>query len=515
VQQTWAGGTDTSWFNPSNWSPATVPGPTSLVAISPAANQPILSADTTIAHLDVQAGASLSVQTSGSQNVTLTLTNGATNQGAIDLVHLAGPGGGIAAVSSTGGLFSNTSAGVIGSSTGDSSGGRALSGNLNNLGNINVNYDLSLGAGSTLANSGSLTVGPSATLSLTGSTFSNFNSGTGVLTGGTYLVSGTLKFDNAAVTSLAANVTLNGAGAQMVSQLNADGLSGLASITSGGSLQLQNARNYSPAGSFTNGGMLGLDSNVTFSLPAGFNYTQTSSGSLELSVSGFSTFAQLKGPGSAAIAGSLQVGATNGFQPTTGNSFATLSFGSLTGTFGSFSSAGIAPSLKFVPTYSGNSVVVQVQTVTPNIVSVTISTPNVAFGNCSGGNSPASAVGTPNGQCQTPPVMVTLGGAANSVSVQATNAMPGSGGQQWVLCGSDVACAGGSTPGADEFRMKAVDNSNPGSQTQLGHIAQCDASFGCGPASGSRTEYVQLTGPTSSTNKSPTFNTTITWTASS
>ena len=156
-------------------------------------------------------------------------------------------------------------------------------------------------------------------------------------------------------------------------------------------------------------------------------------------------------------------------------------------------------------------------TPTPNIVSITLSTSNLTFGNCSGGNNPASqpnTMGFPNAQCTSGSVTVTLSGSASSVSINGTDAAPIDDGPSWTLCGVNPACTNGS-PGVDQYSMQSVDSANQAAYTNLGHGAACDAAFGCGGNVGvaSKTEYFQLTGPASSTDNSGSFSTTITWTA--
>jgi len=145
-----------------------------------------------------------------------------------------------------------------------------------------------------------------------------------------------------------------------------------------------------------------------------------------------------------------------------------------------------------------------------------LSTSNVTFGSCSGGNNPASQLnmmGFPNGQCTSGPVTVTLSGNASSVSVTGTDATPIDNGRSWSLCGVDPSCTT-SSPGVDQYSLQAIDSANQATHTNLGDTAACDAAFGCtGSGVTSKTEYLQLTGPASSTDNSSSFSTTITWTA--
>ena len=74
-------------------------------------------------------------------------------------------------------------------------------------------------------NNGTLQVNAGSTLDITGSAFINFNSTTGTLTGGTYDVNGgTLQFTNANIVTNAADITLAGATAEIISNTNANAL---------------------------------------------------------------------------------------------------------------------------------------------------------------------------------------------------------------------------------------------------------------------------------------------------
>ncbi len=103
--------------------------------------------------------------------------------------------------------------------------------------------------------------------------FSNFNLATGTLTGGTYRVSGTFKFDNANIVNNAANIILNGfsfAG-NVVDQNNQDAFRNFASNF--GTLTLQ-TKDLSRPGNFTNSGTMNISLGSSFNTQGG-NYTQT------------------------------------------------------------------------------------------------------------------------------------------------------------------------------------------------------------------------------------------------
>ena len=89
-------------------------------------------------------------------------------------------------------------------------------------------------------NNGTLNVSASDTLQITGAanSFLNFNSGTGTLTGGNYVVAGTLQFDNANITTNAANITLTGVAAKIVNQVGTNALLGFNTNAASGSFTL-------------------------------------------------------------------------------------------------------------------------------------------------------------------------------------------------------------------------------------------------------------------------------------
>jgi hypothetical protein len=125
-------------------------------------------------------------------------------------------------------------------------------------------------------NNGTLTVGAGTVLQVAGN-LTNFLGTT--LTGGTYNVAGTLKFTGANVQTDAATVVLDGSGSAVVDQADANGLANLATIASGGSFTVQNGRNFTPAGDFSNAGTLSVGSTSTFTVSG--VYTQTGAANVQ------------------------------------------------------------------------------------------------------------------------------------------------------------------------------------------------------------------------------------------
>ncbi len=174
---------------------------------------------------------------------------------------------------------------------------------LNLTGDFRDTGILTIGDGSTLTingtytEQGSVTVQAGASLIAAGA-FANFDGAT--LTGGTYDISGTFQFTNAAVVTNAATLILDGPDAQVIDQNGNDGLAGsLVANAAGASLTLQDDANLTTPGDFNNAGSLDIMGTVTvagafansgslilsgtLTLTAGGSYTQTAGGSSILS----------------------------------------------------------------------------------------------------------------------------------------------------------------------------------------------------------------------------------------
>jgi fibronectin-binding autotransporter adhesin len=113
-------------------------------------------------------------------------------------------------------------------------------------------------------NNGTVAVNAGSLLNITAGPFTNFNSATGTLTGGTYNVTGTLQFDNANILTNAANITLTGAGSQIGSHTSANALANFAVNAAGGRFTLGAGRNFTTGGNFTNNGTLTVAAGDTF-----------------------------------------------------------------------------------------------------------------------------------------------------------------------------------------------------------------------------------------------------------
>ncbi len=131
------------------------------------------------------------------------------------------------------------------------------------------------------SSTGTLKVAKNSAMYITGGLFSNFSGST--LTGGKYMVTGTLGFDGANIVSNAASITLTGTTSQIVNDLNsANALANFATNTTTGSFSLLSGKLINTtvtSGNFSNAGKVtvGVGSGFQISAPPQGTptYTQT------------------------------------------------------------------------------------------------------------------------------------------------------------------------------------------------------------------------------------------------
>ena len=137
-----------------------------------------------------------------------------------------------------------------------------------------ANFGLASGRNFTTAgnftNNGTLTVGSGTKFDVNGN-LTNFSGTT--LTGGAYLVSGTLQFNGANIVNNAATITLTGATSKIVDQTSANGLANFANNS--GTFTLATGRTLTTTGSFTNSGITNVLKGTTFTVGGAGNFTQT------------------------------------------------------------------------------------------------------------------------------------------------------------------------------------------------------------------------------------------------
>ncbi len=208
---------------------------------------------------------------------TLTVANGLTNSGTIELTHTGNCGAGTSTLVVTAGVLLNE--GTISSTVADSgTGSRLLSAQLDNRGSLNVSYPLTVSqpsAGHT--NSGVITIAGGRTLTISDGTLTN-SSG------------------------------------QVPGIIQGDG------VLAVGGIAFSNAGHIDPGSS---PGTMSLTGNLAM----------TGSGVLNIELAGTALYDQLIVNGSAALAGTLAVNLVNGFVPNVGDSFRIMRYGSNTGEF--------------------------------------------------------------------------------------------------------------------------------------------------------------------------------------
>ena len=274
----------------------------------------------------------------------------------------------------------------------------------------------------TFQNMGTLSVASGSVLDITGGPFANFSGTT--LTGGTYLVTGTLQFDNAKIVTNAANITLNGLSSKIVDQSGRDSLATLASNAAAGNLTVANGHSLTTTSPFSNAGSLLIAKGSTFDVAGVNNYTQTggkttvdgtltaagtinvqggsvfgnggtlsatvdssgafspgdaanragalavskdyvqsASGVLNIDIGGATPgtqFDELNVTGAAKLNGTLNLNLINSFVPPVGSSFVVLNCGTRTGTFSVVNGTKINASEHFTVVYNSNNVTIEV-----------------------------------------------------------------------------------------------------------------------------------------------------------
>jgi len=267
------------------------------------------------------------------------------------------------------------------------------------------------------SNPGTLIVNLGSLMNITGP-FSNFSGTT--LTGGTYMVSGTLQFNGANIVNDAAKITLTGAPSAIIDQAANDGLRNFAAITSRGSLTLHSKKTLVTPGGFSNAGKLTVATGTKFTTggaytqtggtttvdgtltaPSGTSiqggkvfgkgtiastvvssgaftagdsptktgklspstYTQNANGSLNIAIGGLTAgtqYGQLAVANGASLNGTLNVTLINNFLPAIGNTFTILTTSARSGQFATVNGLSINGGEHFQISYGATSVTLTV-----------------------------------------------------------------------------------------------------------------------------------------------------------
>jgi hypothetical protein len=289
---------------------------------------------------------------------------------------------------------------------------------VNNKGKIIANQSNALIIDAvTFSNPGTLIVNLGSLMNINDA-FSNFSGTT--LTGGTYMVSGTLQFNGANIVNDAAHITLTGASSAIIDQSSNDALRNFDAITSKGSLTLHSGKTLVTPGNLSNAGklMVGGGTNLkvtgsytqtagsttvdgTLTAPSGTmisggsvfgkgtiastvvssgsftagdsathpgklspsTYTQNASASLSIAIGGLTAgkqYGQLAVTNGAGLNGTLNVTLVNNFVPAIGNTFTILTTSDRTGQFATVNGLGINGGEHFTITYNPTNVTLTV-----------------------------------------------------------------------------------------------------------------------------------------------------------
>jgi hypothetical protein len=241
------------------------------------------------------------------------------------------------------------------------------------------------------------------------------------LTGGTYGVTGKLRFNNANIVTNGANITLTGTSSKIIDQFSANGLANFA--TNNGSFALAGNRSFTTAGNFTNAGTFTINSGSTFTLGGSGTFTQSggtttddgslwasgafelnggslfgkglitgalnsssvgtitpgdsltktgilrdtgaysqNGGILDISINGTTAgtkYDQLN-PTTASLSGTLNISRPTGFIPSIGSTFKIMNFTSETGTFATVNGLSVNSTEHFTITYQPTDVLLTV-----------------------------------------------------------------------------------------------------------------------------------------------------------
>jgi hypothetical protein len=122
------------------------------------------------------------------------------------------------------------------------------------------------------SNPGTLKVSKGKTLYISGGLFSNFSGNT--LTGGKYMVTGSLLFDGASIANNAAGITLTGTTALIANQSNVNALASLQTNASAGSFTVTAGQQFTTtlSGSFSNAGKVTVGKNSSFKIACNANF---------------------------------------------------------------------------------------------------------------------------------------------------------------------------------------------------------------------------------------------------
>lgn len=241
------------------------------------------------------------------------------------------------------------------------------------------------------------------------------NDNNGTLTGGTWEFSNgaTWRLDGGDLTTNAANLSLSGAGTQVLDSIFEQGsnvLAGLTTNAAAGNLTIGAGYSFAPA-SFTNAGILNIPSGASLAVPGA--YTQTAGAALDIGIASPAAYGQLMVGGTATLAGALNVALAGGYTPAPGAAFPILTFAAHSGNFGSTAGLTINKSEFFVPSYVGNDLMLIVG---PCVSVVDGTNLYIVGGQASNDQVQVKPIGSSNTGSTGVQVTATLGGTASTTS---------------------------------------------------------------------------------------------------
>lgn len=164
------------------------------------------------------------------------------------------------------------------------------------------------------------------------------NYANGVLTGGTWraLDGSTLRIDGAQLTTLAADVTLDGLGSRIIRNASGDSaLTSLSTIASGGKLALRHGVDLTLSSNLANSGTVAVGPESTLTINGSLSQAASSHLAIEIGgTPGSGKHGTIVTSGVATLTGStLDVRLVDGFGPTSGLTYTSMTFGGRNGDF--------------------------------------------------------------------------------------------------------------------------------------------------------------------------------------
>ncbi len=182
----------------------------------------------------------------------------------------------------------------------------------------------------------------------------------GTLTEGTWRVgpNSVLRLIGADIVTNAAAIVLDGDNSHLYSRATGttNALTGFATNAPTGALSILGGRDFATAAAFTNEGSLTIGAGSTFTVAG--DYNQAASGAANIELAGIAEFGRLVVNDVATLAGTLNLALAGGFEPSVGDTFQVLTYGSHNGEFDEITDPD--PTLRFDPIYSDTGLTLEV-----------------------------------------------------------------------------------------------------------------------------------------------------------